>query len=671
MQLRPLALALAASIPIACSSSTSDEEAPPAAPAHATCAISAASAAAAAPDADLVLEPSAGCGLEPGARVTAKLRVAVGDPAAPRWTDAAAAPVLVEGRWEPAPGGLRRAAKITNRSAEPVSLVGVEWSFDVTALGADRFFHNGYQSWAYTGIESIPPSNVEERGTFRHAGQPGDTLDEQKGAGSWVGAVLGGKGRSLVVGADGGTVLKTFLAADGARLRVLEGGDLESVPLAPGESRALDGLFLAMGDLVGALDAYAGVVAAAHPPVRPLRPALAGWGSWNLYYSKVTAQDMRDEASYAKSELVPRGMKDFLLDDGYEPRWGRWTAKPEFGASLEQLAAEQAAAGLVPAIWLAPFVLDGGDPLVKEHPEYFVGDGAGKPKMLPVFGHPDMAVLDPTHDGARTFLRTQLAALVAAGYRTFKLDFIYAGALPGARARRTTALEAYAEAFRLVHEALSGTHIVGCGAPMLPSVGWVDSFRTGPDIAFELTPEPFYTLILAQARHSALRAFTDRFWALDPDVLLLRGARIDEAEAWTTTVATVLTGGNYLLGDGRQAGARATNAIAPSVLALARDGRAARPDDVDDAGSDPSILVSPLFDGLGTTAVPHVWRKTSADGKLEAVAVFGWNAEPFEARVALPAGAVELGPGGAESPAPAGGRVVVDRHAVRLFVARR
>lgn len=649
-----------------CSSneSSAPSRTPPAAPVHATCAVTLGQAA----DADLVVDGEPGC----GGRVTARLRVATGDPRTPLWSDAASAPVVVEGTWEPANGGVHRSVRVTNRGAEKVSLVGLEWTFDAASVAADRFFHDGYQSWAYTGLEAIPPSLAEERGTFRHGGEPGDTLDELPGVGFWIGGVVAPQGRCLVVGADGGTIFKTSVAADGTRLRLLQGGDLEAIELGPGATRTLDGVYVAMGDLVGALDGYASTVSAAHPPVRPRKPALGGWGSWNVYYSKVTASDMRTEAEWARGQLAPLGLTDFLLDDGYESHWGSWKAKPEFGATLDELAREQTSAGLVPAIWLAPFVVAASDPVVAEHPEYFVGDGTGKLRLLPVIGHGDMAILDPTSEGARARLRADFEALTKAGYRTFKLDFLYAGALPGVRKEPTTALESYARLFSIVREAAPDAHLVGCGAPLVPTVGWVDSYRTGPDIAFEPSPEPYYSFILAQARHTALRAFTDRFWALDPDVLLLRGARIDDAEAWTTTVVTALTGGTYLLGDGRQLGPeRLAMARSPELLPFVRDGRTARPDDVDDAGTDSKTIVSPLFDARAATAVPHVWRKTSADGKAELVAVFGWDADPFDTYVALPSGAEEIGPAGQRSPAPTDGHVVVARHSVRLFVGKR
>ncbi len=637
---------------------------PPAVPSHAICSVALGQAA----DADLVLDPEPGC----AGRITARLRIATGDPQAPVWSDAASAPVVVEGAWEPVSGGVRRKVSVKNRGADKISLVGLEWTFDATSVAADRFFHDGYQSWAYTGLEAIPPSLEEERGTFRHGGDPGDATDERRGVGFWVGAVVGARGRSLVAGADGGTIFKTSIAADGTRLRLLQGGDLEAIELAPGATRALDGVYVAMGDLVGALDGYASTVSSAHPPVRPRKPALGGWGSWNVYYSKVTAADMRTEAEWARGHLAPLGLTDFLLDDGYESHWGSWKAKPEFGATLDELAREQTAAGLVPAIWLAPFVVAAIDPVVAEHPEYFVSDGTGKPRLLPVIGHGDMAILDPTSEGARARLRADFEALSKAGYRTFKLDFLYAGALPGVRKEPTTALESYARLLSIVHEAVPDAHLVACGAPLVPSASWFDSYRSGPDIAFEPSPEPYYSFIVGQARHTALRAFTDRFWALDPDVLLLRGARIDDAEAWTTTVVTVLTGGTYLLGDGRQLGAeRLAMALSPALLPFVRDGRTARPDDIDDAGTDPTTIPSPLLDARAATAVPHVWRKASLDGKSELVAVFGWDADPFDTHVALPPGAEEIGPRGERSPAPSDGHVVVARHAVRLFAGKR
>jgi hypothetical protein len=91
-------------------------------------------------------------------------------------------------------------------------------------------------------------------------------------------------------------------------------------------------------------------------------------------------------------------------------------------------------------------------------------------------------------------------------------------------------------------------------------------------------------------------------------------------------VFSALSGGNYLLGDARQASAaRRATALAPELLALSRDGVAARPRDLMSA-LDPKLFPSPLFMGNTDTEVPHVWRKSTPDGAHGALGVFAWAA---------------------------------------------
>jgi hypothetical protein len=227
------------------------------------------------------------------------------------------------------------------------------------------------------------------------------------------------------------------------------------------------------------------------------------------------------------------------------------------------------------------------------------------------------------------------------GHRTFKLDFLYAGAIEGGRKEAMTSLESYQLWMKTIRDALPDAHLVGCGAPQLPSVGWFDSMRTGPDIAYVTSPVPVYSFYLGQARHTALRGSTDAWWALDPDVVLLRGTRIDDVDAWTIVVSGALAGGNYLLGDARQAGdLRAKMALDPEVLAL-HDGVAARPRDLMKQ-TDPRMFPTPLLDARGDTVVPHLWEKRSADGTHHWLAVFAWQDDPYKTEIDLPKGAVEI-----------------------------
>ena len=602
------------------------------------------------------------------------LRVATGAPDAPVWSDATSSPVRVEGSWQLRDGAAVRDVKVTNPSAQPVTLVGLEWSTDGGGVGlaVDRMLHEGYQSWSYAGVEAIPPSIPDVLGTSPHGGDGEDILSELAGVSWWWSSLADAKNAGLVVGADGGTVFKTYGAANGpapVRLRVVQGVTGDGLVLAPGESRVLDGLYLALGDVGQSLDAYARYVATKHPPASPRKPALGGWGSWNMYYANITPAALRDEAQFAAATLAPFGLKDFLLDDGYEAHWGSWAASPTFGVDLATLTAEQTVAGLRPALWLAPFYVNVVDPLIAQHPDWFLHKG-GALRTYNNIG-PDNAALDVTNPDARAYVTDALKQLRAWGYGTLKIDFLFGAALEGDRQQPVTSLESYALWMKTLREAVPDVHFVGCGAPTLPSVGWVDSMRIGPDVAYTTSPEPRYPFLLTQARQVAMRAHTDAWWALDPDVVLLRGA-ISDVEAWTVVVYSAMAGGNYLLGDPRQAGdLRRAMALAPDVVAMTRDGLAARP--VALAGAiDPQLAPSPLFLGNHDTAIPHVWRKTSADGKRGWLAVFGWEVDGYGTEIDLPANAQELtapaapGPNGRQ---PFGGHhaLTVPQHAARLF----
>ena len=622
-----------------------------------------------------MLVGSGGC----ATTIRLQLRVATGSPAAPSWADAGSSPVRVHGAWQMTGGVASRSVSISNPGTQPVTLVGLEWSTDANGVGlpVDRLLHDGYQSWTYTGVESIPASMTDSAGTAPHGGDDENPLGEVPGVSWWWTALSDSGGHGLVAGADGATVLKTYLAADGAgpvRLRIVQGVTGDAIVLQPGQSKALDGLWLTLGDVSPALDAYAHAIAQRHPAAVPRQPALGGWGSWNLYYDMITATALAQEAGWAASTLAPVTLTDLLLDDGYETHWGSWTASPAFGNSLQGVAASESAEGLRPAIWLAPFYVDTTDPMVAAHPDWFVHDTDGSLRTYDNVG-PVSAALDVTSPGARAFVVQSVQQLAAWGFRTLKIDFLFAGAIEGVRQQPITSLESYAQWMQTLRMAVPGVHLIGCGAPMLPSVGWVDSMRIGPDIAYSTSPTPNYTYLSAEARHVAMRASTDAWWSLDPDVVLLRGSGLTDAEAWTVIVYSALAGGNYLLGDGQEASAlRRALALEPDVRAITRDGAAARALDLM-ASVDPKLIPSPVLQGNTATSVPHVWQKTSAQGAGAHgwLAVFGWDTDGYTASVTLPAGAYEIVP--PTSPGPTSRlplsqtaqTVQVATHAARLF----
>ena len=91
-------------------------------------------------------------------------------------------------------------------------------------------------------------------------------------------------------------------------------------------------------------------------------------------------------------------------------------------------------------------------------------------------------------------------------------------------------VEAYRHGLRIIREAIGpDAYLLGCGAPILPSVGLVDAMRVGPDIGHHFEPldgdlsQPSQR---AAAQNSRWRAWQHgRFWVNDADCLVAGTAR--------------------------------------------------------------------------------------------------------------------------------------------------
>ena len=118
---------------------------------------------------------------------------------------------------------------------------------------------------------------------------------------------------------------------------------------------------------------------------------------------------------------------------------------------------------------------------------------------------------------------------------------MYAGALPGRRSEDGAPLAAYREGLRIIRRgAGEGATLIGCGAPLLPSIGLVDAMRVGPDVL----PEPgrgdedIRGAIAKALQVTRARAWMNgRLWVSDPDCLVTR-PEIPERETWASHVSS-------------------------------------------------------------------------------------------------------------------------------------
>jgi len=274
------------------------------------------------------------------------------------------------------------------------------------------------------------------------------------------------------------------------------------------------------------LDAALGAFAddfAAGAAAAPPRPAPTGWCSWYQYFTGVTEADILENLH----ALDPAGLPvDVVqIDDGWQADVGDWTVHRFTG--LGDLARRIADRGRRAGIWLAPFVATSRSAVVRDHPDWFAGRAGAN-------WDADLLGMSLTHPGALGYLREVFEGLRRLGFTYFKIDFLYAGALGGD-------LGAYRSALGLIREAIGpDAYLLGCGAPVLPSVGLVDAMRVSADIALSYGAADGDPCLPSQrgAELSTVgRAWQHgRFWVNDPDCIVLRPG-MEQRERWAATVA--------------------------------------------------------------------------------------------------------------------------------------
>lgn len=382
-------------------------------------------------------------------------------------------------------------------------------------------YAEGWQSWSPTtwypvrAAQHRPATPVQHAMRFR----PGVALPG--------GAAFQGEGL-LVVDPGTGAPARAYAArrpdVEVPTLRATLRGDHVVVSADAGTEALVTGRAPTGG---AALEQAAATLAADRVP--HVRPAPTAWCSWYRYFEDVRAQDVLENLAAIDAADLPVDV--IQVDDGWAAGVGDWTdLSPRFPA-MDALAARVRASGRRAGVWVAPFIAGADSALAARHPEVLLGD-AGENWGQRLLG------VDVTHPAAREHLWTALRALRDAGFDYFKLDFLYGGALPGDRYEDVSPVEAYRSGLELVRDAVGPqSHLLGCGAPILPSLGLVDAMRVSPD-TFHPEGQDGSTGLRGEMAATARAWQHGRFWVNDADCLVVRPSyRL--REQWAAVVARV------------------------------------------------------------------------------------------------------------------------------------
>ncbi len=388
--------------------------------------------------------------------------------------------------------------------------------------------------------------------------------------------------------------------------------DLEATTLAPGERIDLPPvLFTAGGDARDLVERYAGGVAS-EMGARVPDHVPTGWCSWYYFYNRVSEADVVANLETMVRERHPA--EYVQIDDGFQSHTGDWlTPNEKFPSGMKALADRIREAGYRPGLWLAPFILNEDSVALREHPDMVLKTPAGETIFVPTWlGR--SAILDLTNPEAEAWLRNVIRTVVREwGYEYLKLDACSFAAVKstGAVYHRpgTTAPMNLRRGFEIVREeAGDETFILGCTCHFAPVVGLVDAMRVGPDVK-ELWADGPNPSVRHAMRLTLQRNWMHmRWWANDPDCLIVRSTETALNEAETRFLATgiALSGGMVVASDDLPKLSEERRQMALALF------------------PPPGVAARPLDPAEGP--VPHAWRATLGDGR-SLVGVLNWSDE--------------------------------------------
>ncbi len=440
-----------------------------------------------------------------------------------------------------------------------------------------EFLHNGWQSWSYAGWKRLgAPIPRTKLGRFTRPMQEaqgfpsGAEWDEQ--AYSEMYTIL--RDRSIGNGVVAGYLSqrqafgRIYMQERGADISLTFVSALDRIELAPDQSFTTDWVWLERISSVypGGGDAYFKAVGEDNQ-ARYSQEVPVGWCSWYTLFTGVTQSDIDQHVAWSEeyNHLLPLDL--IQIDDGFQVKVGDWyTRTAGFPDPLRLLADRIRQSGKQPGLWLAPFLADRRSRLVQGHPEWVLRHTNDTP-VNPGWGWDAFPrVLDITHPEVLDFLADLVSRVTGEwGYTYLKLDFLYAGALPGnffnpalTRAQAMTAV------LGRIREAVGDqVKLIGCGCPIGSGIGIFDGMRIGPDVAPHWKPrlgllshwvreDPGLPAARNAIRNTVLRTgINRRWWINDPDCVLLRAAysALSESEVKSLISAVALSGGSAIFSD--------------------------------------------------------------------------------------------------------------------------
>ena len=440
---------------------------------------------------------------------------------------------------------------------------------DLDVVGADALFLNGYNSWTDSversplartrGLRGVPTAVINQwvldnSGDYRFVAQSG-MPGGQHGVG--YGYLRYGD-RVVLMGSldedSGYTVVRESARGNAMKLEK----EPPARTIRAGEKREIVSFAVCEGTLTTAFGRYAKLAGISCRPA----PALVGYSSWYRHYGNISANallhDLEATAALYDGRELGSCRAVFQIDDGYA-KVGDWLAPDpvRFPDGMAGFPAACAERGLIPGIWLAPFLVEKESAVATEHPDWLLRNAAGE--LVAAGGNWSGAwALDTRNPSVREHIAHFMGTVTREwGYKLLKLDFLFGACLePHDGMNRG---ELMADALDLLRESVAeGTWFDLCGVPLTSAFGRTEFCRIGCDVGLDWDDVP-YMRLLHRERVSTKRSLANTIgrshldgvvFRNDPDVFFLRSdVKLTDAQRSRLLHADATLGGVFFTSD--------------------------------------------------------------------------------------------------------------------------
>ncbi|MBO7474954.1 MAG: alpha-galactosidase [Ruminococcus sp.] len=253
-----------------------------------------------------------------------------------------------------------------------------------------------------------------------------------------------------------------------------------------------------------------------------------GYTSWYNHYQDISKDTITDDLNGINSLTYTADV--FQIDDGWQTAVGDWLSvnSEKFPGGMKKIADQISDAGLIPGIWLAPFICEESSEIFRKSKHWLI-DTEDEDFVRGGSNWSGFYALDINNPEVREYIKFVIETIVNEwGYKLLKLDFLYAACIVPRKDK--TRGQLMAEAMKFIRECAGDALILACGVPLASAFGLVDYCRIGCDVSLDWNDKPHMRLMHRErisTKNSILntvfrRQLNGRAFLNDPDVFLLR-----------------------------------------------------------------------------------------------------------------------------------------------------